>query len=657
VTDILSHELPTYLAERRAARRSERVVQLVAAVLAVAAVVGASLLVEPMNRVRLDSQLVIDPDTVRGLPPIETLLARTGTFRAVAIQVAFARAERLKQDGKYYELKELADSICRLAPRFPSVWSFHAWNQAYNISVATYTAEQRWKWVNNGIALLRDRGIPYNPKSVTLYKELAWIYWHKVGDFLDDHHWNYKEELAVEMERVLGAPPPAMTEQEEIDRFRRIVEAPRDLERMLREDPEMAALAARLGEVELTPDATLLEFVARHLRDEISLARYLKTRTEEEAYTLFGRQMTLLSEPESAAARERLLAALRSAVLRERYHMDVDWMLALMERYGPIDWRSPFAMALYWASFGDMETRGQLNLNPHDAMNTGRFIFFALDNMVKRGKIVLAPNFDRPNESYLELLPDPRFIDHYHRTVLEVSAEQFPDDRYVAEGQTARQYRIGHFNFLHYAIPQLYFSGDPASVGKAEKYYRYLRDVNRNPDGSPKAQYFQPLREFVMQDLRDAAAGFKTANMLVAELMMRSLRELAAGDAEKSVAAVELAREVHAYYQKDPAQDRNTRRQLEKLSIIRRDVAERYLRDPHIPIALKARVWLGLELRTRQMVWDRVSAYLTEFCAFQQPPWDVEEAFPEPPGMVEYRLNPEQGRRERQSDVSEGEKL
>ena len=47
----------------------------------------------------------------------------------------------------------------------------------------------------------------YWPDSIALYKELAWIYWHKIGDFLDDEHMNYKRALAAQMERVLGPPP------------------------------------------------------------------------------------------------------------------------------------------------------------------------------------------------------------------------------------------------------------------------------------------------------------------------------------------------------------------------------------------------------------------------------------------------------------------
>ena len=38
----------------------------------------------------------------------------------------------------------------------------------------------------DGYELIRDRGIPINPNNTQLYRELAWILFHKVGDFMDD---------------------------------------------------------------------------------------------------------------------------------------------------------------------------------------------------------------------------------------------------------------------------------------------------------------------------------------------------------------------------------------------------------------------------------------------------------------------------------------
>ena len=55
--------------------------------------------------------------------------------------------------------------------------------------------------------------------------------------------------MAVEMERILGAPPLVMSEEEEIARFRKIAEAPRDLDRLLENDAAVTDLVSRLKEV------------------------------------------------------------------------------------------------------------------------------------------------------------------------------------------------------------------------------------------------------------------------------------------------------------------------------------------------------------------------------------------------------------------------
>src|SRR5262249_48884008 len=148
-----------------------------------------------------------------------------------------------------------------------------------------------------------------------------WIYWHKIGDFLDDEHWNYKRALAVEFERVLGPQPLAVTEQEYFNWFKRVVDAPRDLEKFLRDDAEIAALRARLREVDLNADDSLLDFVARHLRHDLQITELLENKSSGDP--LFVRRMQLLTEEKVAPALDRLLAALRSNVLRNRYHMDV----------------------------------------------------------------------------------------------------------------------------------------------------------------------------------------------------------------------------------------------------------------------------------------------------------------------------------------------
>jgi hypothetical protein len=114
----------------------DRLVQLVALIVLVAALAGSMLLVDPINERRRDLQLTFAVEANQGDPPQYALLAAgLGSFRGVAVNALWYRAEMMKREGKFAEANTLATWITYLQPRFPHVWGFLAWNMAYNISV------------------------------------------------------------------------------------------------------------------------------------------------------------------------------------------------------------------------------------------------------------------------------------------------------------------------------------------------------------------------------------------------------------------------------------------------------------------------------------------------------------------------------------------
>src|SRR5271163_5156405 len=144
--------------------------------------------------------------TLENAPP---LLAFTtvalGGFRGLISNFLWIRANDLQQDDKFFEAAQLANWITDLEPHFSQVWVFQAWNMAYNISVKFKDFPDRWRWVERGIELLRDRGLPYNPDDVLIYRELAWFFQHKMGQNLDDANLYYKQQWAEEMTPFFGA--------------------------------------------------------------------------------------------------------------------------------------------------------------------------------------------------------------------------------------------------------------------------------------------------------------------------------------------------------------------------------------------------------------------------------------------------------------------
>jgi hypothetical protein len=165
---------------------------------------------------QMQNWLNLERDQLRltHLAPLENappLLAFTsvalGGFRGLIANALWMRATDLQDAEKFFEMVQLADWITDLEPHFTQVWTVQAWNMAYNISVKFKDPEDRWHWVERGIRLLRDRGIPLNPDVVLLYRELSWFFQHKVGQDLDDAHMRYKLRWAQEMQDVLGGRP------------------------------------------------------------------------------------------------------------------------------------------------------------------------------------------------------------------------------------------------------------------------------------------------------------------------------------------------------------------------------------------------------------------------------------------------------------------
>jgi hypothetical protein len=125
-----------------------------------------------------------------------------GGFRGLIANALWMRANDLQNDDKYFEMAQLADWITALEPHFTQVWTVQAWNMAYNISVKFKDHEERWHWVKRGVELLRDHGIPLNPDDPLLYRELSWLFQHKIGQNLDDAHNTYKLRWAQEMQNI-----------------------------------------------------------------------------------------------------------------------------------------------------------------------------------------------------------------------------------------------------------------------------------------------------------------------------------------------------------------------------------------------------------------------------------------------------------------------
>jgi len=182
------------------ARAKKIILLLLAAVL----LFGSGQVQKSLNRDRAQFGLT-HAEVLENAPP---MLAFTtvalGGFRGLISNFLWIRSDDLQQDDKFFEAAQLASWITDLEPHFTQVWLFQAWNMAYNISVKFKDFADRWRWVENGIELLRDQGLRYNPDEPLIYRELAWFFQHKMGQNLDDANLYYKREWAREMTPFFG---------------------------------------------------------------------------------------------------------------------------------------------------------------------------------------------------------------------------------------------------------------------------------------------------------------------------------------------------------------------------------------------------------------------------------------------------------------------
>ena len=153
-----------------------------------------------------ESLLVSDqPIGLADLPRRAAALS-LGGFRGFYAVYLWTTAEDQKNLRIHEDLLDTYYRIANLQPDYPGVYSHHAWNLAWNLSVQWATAERRYDWIRHGINFLRE-GITRNPDALDLYETMGRIYYWRISDSSN------KADVAYMTQRVIeedGAPPLLM---------------------------------------------------------------------------------------------------------------------------------------------------------------------------------------------------------------------------------------------------------------------------------------------------------------------------------------------------------------------------------------------------------------------------------------------------------------
>jgi hypothetical protein len=553
---------------------------------------------------------LITNEPLKNAPPsLAFATVAMGAFRGLVVDVLWMRADRLKEEGQFFDAKQLADWITVLQPRFAQVWEFQAWNMAYNISVAIPATQpdQRWQWVKNGYELLRDRGIPMNPKAILLYRELGRIFQHKIGSTSDDAHKYYKLQLALAMEPLLApADPPVgvVSPLADNDWFERLAKAPTDW-RQMAADPNISSFITALKAADKTfgDDA---QFIGNYLSLRQNPARFAPAAFE------------VIDRFRGTKALADFDVFAKAWQLRNVWKLDPEMMQELNRTYGPVDfadpnkhypldWRHPDTHAIYWAIKG-LRVAGKKDVKKTgpdaytiDEENTDRIVSQSLQNLFRYGKIFI---YDIKNDQLSQqqsgvvsgpavtkeifLRPDLRMFDPYEKAATKIIEKYTdPNDNFQDSHETQKR------NMLSNALYAFYQAGH---TQQAQKIYDRLRQQYSRPEFSnPSVEYYVKRR--LGEEIKDISAA--KADQMITMMLREAYFRYALRDDDESYAVEKLAEELHDAYNQHFTDD--PRLMLPDFKVMRYLSLLDFFNDEQYPLVMRQNLLARIRIERPQL--------------------------------------------------------
>ena len=541
---------------------------LIFVLISAALLTGAYLQLDNLGRARVKMGLVATASPEDMPPSLAFATVAMGAFRGLVVDILWMRADQLKQDGLFFDAKQLAEWITALQPRFAAVWDFHAWNMAYNISVAIPASQcqERWRWVKNGYELLRDKGIPINPKSILLYRQLSWIFLHKIGEVSDDCHRFYKREMAMSLSPLLG---PNTNEY-----FAELIAAPRTPVE-LASDKEVASLLEQLKQADPAFE-----------QQEKFVDNYLSIRQSPDRFSRAA--AALIEQYKGSDALKKVDLFSHASKLRSEWKMDVDFMDKLNREYGPVsyddpnereplNWLHPAAHAIYWSAKG-LEVAGRAETYQLDEKNTDRTVFHSLQQLYRTGKIILYRTTDGQTSVFLR--PDVSMYDSCDRIWLKAI------DKYehLQKGNAKGLY-TGHKNFLENVVMSLYQVGH---TEKAKEIFDRLGKLYPVDDyGVTRKEYKGSLISFIKDRMKDEfeGLGLNDATEAIVFTLEEGYFRYAIHDDDEAGGRENIAKQMYEYYQSKIAAGATVKDRLDlpTMDMLRYSAFMEFLNDRNYP--------------------------------------------------------------------------
>jgi hypothetical protein len=446
-----------------------------------------------MNSMRADAHLT-DDDPLENAPPLVAFTSvALGGFRGLAADCLWLRSNKMQEEGKYFEMVQLADWIVKLQPRFTGSHAFLGWNMAYNISVTFTSFEDRWRWVKRGIELIRDEALELNPGDPELFRQLGWIYEHKLGKDMDDANRYYKTEMAKEMIRLFG---------DYYGQWEKLALAP------LNEGKLRAALDGS--------DVFWAILAENGYKD---FAEF-----EQEFRQLAIIPPKVDAKLQEAGIKETVETCLRHRWMHYKYRLDPKRIMQINAKWGPLEWRLPEAHAIYWAERG--REKWYLETDSFKRLSCDRMIFQSMNAAFQMGRLIYLKDIE-----HLEMTPNTALIDYVCKAYEEAGER---NSEFAMKG--------GYVNFLVDATVTLYKFGEKAKAKEMmEKGRKYTPE-----------RFLGNLDDFVMKELAEdmEAASYQQAQGTVQGYLMNAYYQLAIDEDEVAESYVDIAKQLYDRYRR-----------------------------------------------------------------------------------------------------------
>jgi hypothetical protein len=637
----------------------DRLIQFGSIIALAGAIAGAAVTQPKLVEVADRDELRYTDISIEGAPPIVAVGTAIGALRGLIVDYLWIKVTLQKEKGLLYEVMADADLITKLQPRFPDVWAFHGHNMAYNISVMTNTQDERWAWVNAGINLVRNKGIRYNPNDLILGKELSFWFSHKLDGVADDAHLFYKRKFAEEWTYILG-PAPYDYDQR-LAWMKAIADAPDTLEVLEQKVPGTKEFIANLSErlkplgarYEFAVDKRFLDLYGQWLaRKNSPYAKALNIRASSEgAAALVGIFDSTFGEEKNREVGDKLVAFLRKRVLLDSYNMDPQLMYEFTRDTGPLDWRHPAAHALYWARRGMLFGEDRMlrdELEAFKVINNDRQEIQAMQALARSGLVSYDP-FSGDNVTRLN---DPRWI-----LVLDRYFEKLYEKHYETRGAGADTFTNLHENFMRQAVRELYRLGD---IEGAQKILTRLDTLYGTGSFNPNTQYQKPLEDFVRDQLYgEFEMQPEVVRSDVYAALERGFREGLLLDNEKLLEdSLKYARDLTRYFRETRFNDFVNKfgegRMKDVLGTLEDSIPAVFTKimlDTSQPMLDRLVIYRKAPDDLKLAIYDRVKPMLEReysVARLAQTGMPFAQAFPEPPGLAEYRKEQEAAARARE---------